>query len=434
MKSNLASIALRLVLLVSLLQSCGKKDEPAPAGPNAPNNPAPAVPQQLAGNPALNRFILTSKDEEITRVDPATGKHETIFSFEKYADVASIDYLNGVMYAGAEDNSVNAIDLQSKKLLWDIPLIEYDLTTTSNQKAVVKEGVCYAVGYAGVLVAADIATGKPLWAYPLDPTGRTDGYFPTSQITVTADKIIIGSTQTVFYEGERNYVYVLNRATGKLIWRKALPKDKWVSGAIRLAGNTLLVPANNLYALDINAGNVLWEVALQYSNSGRGVGSPVVAGDRVLVHGAVGIIDGRLVCLDLPTGRKIWEIDAGTDYVGRYAPLVVGNFVFGVHERGVSSSWNGRPFLADIATGQLIWANDDVSMDTSPVYANGRLYFHGQTFKGGGSTDDRVGLLSLEAATGKFLWVNNYFRYGSSVTPIVIADNGTFRPGYYAVE
>ncbi len=430
MKFNSILISFSLLVWGCLLQSCDKKDEvtPDPLNPNNPSNPIPA------GDPALNRFILTSQDEEVMRVDPNTGLHEKLFSFEEYADVASIDYLNGVMYVGAEDNSVNAIEVQSKKLLWDVPLIEYDLTTTANQTAVVKDGVCYAVGYAGVLVAIDIATGKPLWANTLDPSGDIDGYFPTSEITVTADKVIIGSTQTVFFEGERNYVYVFNRGTGKLIWQKALPEDKWVSGTIRLAGNTLLVPANNLYALDVNSGNALWEVPLQYSNSGRGAGSPVVVGDKILIQGATGIIDGRLFCLNLSNGQKIWEIDAGTDYAGRYTPLVLGNVVFGVYERGVSSSFNGRPFVAEVATGKIIWENDDISMDTSPVVANGRLYLHGQNFKGTGSTDDKVGLICLEAATGKYLWINNYFRYGSAATPVVVADNGTFRAGYYAVD
>ncbi len=413
-------IALILLTLL-LLQSCGKKDEEAQP-----------VQQSLTGNSSLNKFILTSKEEEVIRVDPATGAHEKLFSFEKYADVSDIDYLNGIMYVTAEDNSINAIDLQSKKLLWDLPLIDYELTTISSQTTTVKDNVCYAVGEAGVMLAIDIVSGKPIWAYNLNPSGSTDSYYPTSAITVTANKVFIGSNQTVLYEDERNYVFALDRATGKLIWRKELPKGKWVSGAIKLAGNTLLVPANNLMALDVATGNLIWEFKMPELD--RGAGSPSIAGDRVLVHGSMNAaLGGRLFCLNLSNGQKIWDIEGGGEVVGGYAPLVVDKVVFGVYERGSSLQrfGNGRPYLADIATGKKIWENDDISVETSPVYANGRLFFHGQHFAGEGSIDDNVGLLCLDAATGKFLWINNYFRFGAAVTPIVVADNGIFRPGSY---
>lgn len=429
MKNRLIPALITLLLTFSFQQCSDKQDDPNPINPTDPNDPNTPALQALTGDGAANRLLLTSQDEEVVRVDPNTGKHEVLYSFERYDDVASLDYLDGMMYVSAEDNSVNAINVQTNQLLWDIPLPEYESSTTSQQSAVVKDGVCYAVGYPGVLVAADLS-GKPIWAVALDPSGSTDGFYPTGNITVTTDKVIIGSSQTVFYEGEQNYVYVLDKATGKLIWRKGIG-EKWTSGTIKLAGNILLVPANDLYALDINTGNLLWQLpAPEFS---RGAGSPLIVGDRVLVHGGTeGVLEGRLFCLNLNTGQKLWEIDAGTDYAGRYAPIVVGNAVIGVHERGVTNSWNGRPFVADLNTGKIIWENDDLSLNSTPVFANGRIFFHGQHFAGEGSTDDNVGLICIEAATGKFLWINNYFRYGAAVNPVVVADNGVFRSGSYA--
>jgi hypothetical protein len=59
--------------------------------------------------------------------------------------------------------------------------------------------------------------------------------------------------------------------------------------------------------------------------------------------------------------------------------------------------------------------------------ATGRLFFHGQRFKGEGSIDNNVGLMSLDVANGQLIWLNNYFRYAYSLAPIVLADNGVFR-------
>lgn len=61
--SNAMNNRVRLTLIgglfVALLSGCDKKEEIiSPAAPNTPNNPAMSALQALAGNPALNRFIL----------------------------------------------------------------------------------------------------------------------------------------------------------------------------------------------------------------------------------------------------------------------------------------------------------------------------------------------------------------------------------------
>ena len=90
-------------------------------------------------------------------------------------------------------------------------------------------------------------------------------------------------------------------------------------------------------------------------------------------------------------------------------------------------SINGRPFAVSLETGERLWENDRVSVDTSPVYANGRLYFQGQSFDID-DLDEAVGLMCLDAATGELLWVNPAFRYGD-YPPVVVAKNGVFKPG-----
>ena len=161
-----------------------------------------------------------------------------------------------------------------------------------------------------------------------------------------------------------------------------------------------------------------------------GAGSPVVSGERVFVQGAVGVADGRFLCVSLATGDVLWQLEAGTSDAGWFTPSVVGNVVFGVYERGSSEvhARNGRPLAVAADTGALIWRNDDVSVETSPVLANGRLFFHGQRFAEG-DIDDNVGLFSLDASTGDLLWLDNYTRYSRALTPTIVAENGVFRFG-----
>ncbi len=399
-------------LLSLLLSNCRPKDESV--------SPQKA----LTGNATLNRTLLVSRDEEILRVDAATGQHQRIVNFDNLVNIESLDYADNMIYAGAQDNSLNVIDLQASKFLWDVPLPRYELSTLSEPIVVVKDGVAYVAGISGVLFAIDVTTQKPLWAYAMNPSGEADGYYSSvSKPAVIGDKIIIGTSSL-----NQNYLHAIDKVTGKRLWRKEFNA---VSGVIKQAGDKLLVPAHSLFALDPNTGNVIWE--FPGADLTRGAGTPIVSGDKILVQGASGVADGKLYCLNLETGQKIREIDAGNGYAGVYGPMVVGNAVIGVYERGSSQSTtgNGRPFVADINTGKILWRNDDVSVESSPVYANGRLFFHGHNLKGEGKVDNNVGLVCLDATNGQLLWLNNYFRYSSSLAPIVLADNGVFRASQY---
>lgn len=386
-------------------------------GPGGPGSGAGAV----GGDPSLNQFVLASKDDQIVRVAPDLSAHAVVIAFGSYIDVESLAIVGGTIYAGAEDNSVNAIDLATGALEWESPLGRFENSTLAEPEVVIRDSYAYAAGLNGLFASIELATGAHQWGYAMSPTGQTDSYY--SQIgkpLVTADRIYIGTHDSL----ETNYLHAIDRATGARIWRLELADA--MSGTPQLAGNTLLVPAGDLHAMDPATGAIRWTFP-QYELT-RGASTPVVAGDVVLVQGATDVADGRLYCLELATGALRWSIDAGNDYAGVYTPLVMNGVVFGVYERG-SSQWpfgNGLPFLADLATGAVIWRNADVSVETSPVWANGRLYFHGQNFKGTGGIDNNVGLLALDATTGAFVALDNYFRYSRSVRPIVVATNGVF--------
>lgn len=419
--------------LLALLAACAVDDPgtdpyvppPLPPG-NGSGDPMPPPPgtgaSALGGNPMLNQIVLSSKDTQIVAVDPNAGGHRVVTDFGNYIDIESLAYVGGnTVYAGAEDNSMNAVDLASGALIWETPLGRYENSTLASPQVVIRDSTIYGVGIPGVLAARDLAQAAVRWDYAMSPSGETDGYY--SQVgrpLVTADRIYIGTHSSL----DQNYLHAIDRTTGARIWRLELPDA--MSGTPLLVGNRLLVPAGDLYALDPANGAVLWSFAQEPLS--RGASTPAIAGNVVLVQGADDVADGRLYALDLATGARKWAIDAGNDYAGIYTPLVVGGVVLGVSERG-SSQWptgNGIPFAADIATGAIVWSNPDVSVESSPVFANGRLFFHGQNFKGTGGIDNNVGLMMLDGPTGKFIALDNYFRYASAVKPLVIAANGVF--------
>ena len=263
------------------------------------------------------------------------------------------------------------------------------------------------------------------WYYSVSPSGSLDDVlYDAGTPIVRGDKVYVVSEEG-FISDLPAYIHVLDKASGELIEKYELPFE--VSGDLVFSGDMLFLSADNLYALDAETFDVLWQFEAE------GVGIPSIAGDRVVVHGiATGeSIYSALFCLDKNTGTLIWQLETGFDTV--WSPVIVEDVVFGVYEEATSIPFarNGRPFAVSLSEGTQIWFRDDVSIDHSPVYANGRLFFHGHDIGKEGGIEENVGLICMNPNNGEVLWLNNFFRSGSALAPLVVAQNGIFGPSYY---
>ena len=144
---------------------------------------------------------------------------------------------------------------------------------------------------------------------------------------------------------------------------------------------------------------------------GEGYSSPVVAADRVFVHGRRDP-EEIVAAINLADGTVIWEQKyQATFKKNQYAvemakgpnstPLVIGNRLFTLGVTGVLAAW-------DTATGKQLWNKDfSSSIDTSkmfcgtaasPLAVNGRLVVqYGSDIHGGK-------ILGLDPATGATQW------------------------------
>jgi outer membrane protein assembly factor BamB len=135
--------------------------------------------------------------------------------------------------------------------------------------------------------------------------------------------------------------------------------------------------------------------------------SPVIAEGRVFVFG----VTGRLHCLDLTSGKAIWEHDCAREFAMRPAffgygstPLVIGNRV--VVQLG--GEIHGKPVNSvafDAATGKFLWA---AGHEWGASYASSvAAKLFGRecvlVFAGGMSRPPTGGLLVIDAADGKVL-------------------------------
>lgn len=155
--------------------------------------------------------------------------------------------------------------------------------------------------------------------------------------------------------------------------------------------------------------------------------SPVIADGRVFTCGA----EGRLQCLDLETGRALWQHDLLKEYdvppnffgVGA-APLVEGDKVI------VNVGAPGGPCVVafDARTGRQVWTAGNAwgASYASPIPA----VVHGRrrvfVFAGGESRPATGGLLCLDPADGRvdfsFPWRGTRYESVNAASPVVMGD------------
>jgi outer membrane protein assembly factor BamB len=183
-----------------------------------------------------------------------------------------------------------------------------------------------------------------------------------------ASPVIVGERLVYTHRvGDESVVDCLERETGERFWRFAFPTD-YVD---------------------------------EFIDDGGPRSTPVVVGDRVYVHG----LQGELFCLDLPTGRVVWERDLakelGTleDFFGTVSSPVVHD---GLLIQNVGAP--GGPSVAafELDTGRLAWG---AGTEWGPSCASPLIRTIGDRPKalvlaGGKSKPPTGGLMVMDAATG----------------------------------
>jgi outer membrane protein assembly factor BamB len=263
-----------------------------------------------------------------------------------------------------ENETMSAIDAGTGKVLWQTgyaaPFTMHSAAVPHGQgpksTPTLANGKLYAIGMTGVVTAFDAATGKQLWQKP--------GSKVVPVYTSHAFSPLIDGGLVIFHVGGHN------------------------EGA--------------LTAFDLNTGDVKWS----WKGDGPGYGSPIIAnlgGTRQIVT----ITQGKLIGVDPATGELLWE-----------RPFVSGNNTNAVTPtlfgQTVIVSGNGDPTHAVRVsrqnskwTTEKVWENADVPLRFSNGVVAGNRFFSLSTRNSGQ-------YFSLDAATGKTLWVSEPRQAGNA--------------------
>jgi outer membrane protein assembly factor BamB len=193
----------------------------------------------------------------------------------------------------------------------------------------------------------------------------------------------------IFVQGMKNrqsVVTSLDRASGKAVWSVALGSAQDNDRGSGPRG-TPTVDADRVYVLTENGdlvclmipdGKIVWRRNILKEFSGRNISwlvseSPLVDGSRVIV--TPGGRNAGMVALDKMTGATAWVTKELSDEAGYSSPVVAD--VQGV--RTIMTFTGGAGVGVRATDGKLMWrygnASNNTANITTPVYANGKVFF-----------------------------------------------------------
>lgn len=225
----------------------------------------------------------------------------------------------------------------------------------------------YALGSDGDLACLEVKSGKVRWQKSI----RKEFGGEPGEWAYAESPLVDGDLVVVTPGGAQATMVALNKKTGALVWKSAIPGGDpagYASAIVVQGGGRkqyVQLLSKGMVGVDAKTGQFLW----RNKEAAKGPAqyfTPVARGEQVYV-GALGV-GGLLVRLK-PDGN------AEQVYFTRGLPNGIGGaVVVGDHLYGTEV---GQKLVScDFATGKVNWAADSVGW-ASIAYADGMLYLHG---------------------------------------------------------
>ncbi len=263
-------------------------------------------------NHAMHHLALGDASQTLWSVDAGSGSDDD-------APILSGPVTDGSrVYTMDADAVVAAYDAGNGRAIWraDIEPPEEDDGNWGGGLAVDGGVVFAATGFAQVVaLAAD--SGQEIWRTSVSgPMRAAPTAFNGRVFAVTKD----------------NQLFALDAKDGEVLWsHTGIEETAGLIGSASPAvdGNIVVVPysSGEIFALRVENGRQLWAENLAAIRRADAVSALAdIRGRPVIDRGRVYAIShsGRMVAIDLPTGRRIWEAQLG----GVNQPWIAGDFVF----------------------------------------------------------------------------------------------------------
>lgn len=248
----------------------------------------------------------------------------------------------------------------------------------------------------GLLTAFDLTSGLRQWRRELDVT-LTSGVGGTSDLAFVSDV--------------NANVHAIDLADGSEKWKVQASSEVLMPVVSDFGVAVLRSADGRVSALEPETGDERWSVSnTPPALTLNGYSRPLLLDGGVLV----GLDDGRLLALELATGKLIWEtvlsVPSGRTEIERMvdidADIVIDN------EGIYVANYQGRAARLEPGRGQIVWSSP-LSVGSGIALDDGGVIIIDE--------DDRI--LKLDKATGSELWVNGSMR-GRRLSPPALSAEG----------
>jgi len=293
---------------------------------------------EIRATPVIDNGVIYvgAYDNNLYAIDINDGKF--IWKYPTEGGIVSRPVIkDNFAYFGSEDGRLHAISTKTGKISWS-----YDTGAPVRNSPVLIEGHVVIGSDNGSLYGINLATYQPSWRADIGSPIRSSPCFTGEHFVVGSDagemvnidtrgqirwrfksKKAITSTavfhdKCIYFSALDGVLYSLDAKSGWVIWRFRMEKGSTSSPCI-FEHSVIVGSADyNLYCVDIGNGKEIWRYKMGHQVSG----SPVVSGDSVYC----GCADGGLYCLDAHTGQLRWKFFTGKPITS--APVIQADVVY----------------------------------------------------------------------------------------------------------
>jgi len=332
-----------------------------------------------------------SPDRGLLRQWPEGGPRLALTIRNVGAGFSSVAVAGGRIYTLGDRGGAQhliALDDRDGRELWSLrvgPEWDDEMPGPRGTPAV-SDGMVYAIGTEGDLVAADANTGQERWrkSLPRDFGGRMMSSWRFSESPlVDGDRVIVTP-------GGRDAIMVaLDKRTGKDVWRARLgsfqsrgPEGAGYSSVVISNGGGVKqyvqLTGRGVISVRANDGWFMWGYG-GVANNVANISTPIVSGDFVFASTGYGTGSALLKITrdgDRTAAEEVYFLDPGTFQNHHGNMVLVGSHVYAGHGHN-----NGFPIAIELATGTVAWGGRlrNAGQGSAAVsYADGNLYFRYQ--------------------------------------------------------
>ena len=251
----------------------------------------------------------------------------------------------------------------------------------SSPAIIAEQGMVLVSGMDGRLVAYTLANGRELWTFS---TGRSK---------IESSPLV--SEGTAYIGAHNGRLYAVATDTGKARWTFQAAGD--IKSSVAKSGDTIVVGdyAGTLYGVSASTGTQIWRARV----GKRLYGGPAISGNTVVV----GDVGGAVVAVDLRTGRQRWRHPTNGGIVYSSPAIARGSVFIG--------SYNGTFEALGLSDGKRRWAYDVGGRISGSATVVGTTVYTSVLARKG----ERDRTFGLDVATGKVVWQNDDGRYSPAV-------------------